>query len=119
MGSLESHGFYEELGELRQLARNTAEMLKDVQLDLKARSRTNWPVLTGFATILLACLGAIWGLAIEPIKADIADTMAKDVIISRFDHVIHEQTRLANSVEQLSKTVVELHSRLTTKGPGK
>lgn len=111
---------YEELGELRQLARSTAEILKDVQADLKMRSRANWPVLTGFATVLLACLGALWALAIEPIKADIADTMAKDVIILKFDHVMHEQTRLASAVERLGQAVKEIDRKVTpNNGEGK
>lgn len=104
---------YEELGELRQLARSTAEILRDVQADLKARSHTNWPVLTGFATVLLACLGAVWGLAIEPIKTDIAEAVPKDIFILKFDHVASEQTRLASAVERLGQAVKEIDRKVT------
>lgn len=119
MGSLEEQTLFADFGEVRQVVKCTAETLKDVQLDLRARNRTNLQYVSAFITILFACLGAVWGLVIEPIKEDISQSVSKDVFTAKLEHMTKEQARLANSVEKLNQTVVELHNKLATKGAGK
>ncbi|MCI0562052.1 MAG: hypothetical protein MN733_26490, partial [Nitrososphaera sp.] len=88
-----------------------------------------------FVSVVFLCVGTLWWLAIEPIKGAIADTMAKDVILLKFEHLVKGQTelrselsdkttasdftRLVGVVERLNQSVKELDRRVTLKGVGR
>ncbi len=103
---------------LEQAIGGIAQQIGALSQKIDAGSKTNWPVLTGFATVLLAVVGLVGGLAYWPIREGQSDLKVATLEISKamsagFTEVNKTMASFAKDTAERYVTVRELDARST------